>query len=140
MHRLWGGGVKVTSRTYVTIWLTVDYREDEIEHSMGKVRKLPFDFDSRDIGMTQGTTIRYGNEIIAQYRPGTGHWYRAVELAEKVLRTAVEYMVDRGDSWAVENVRLALQLQLAGEDILFWDGRDIPTSDDPPDWGAASGS
>jgi hypothetical protein len=51
---------------------------------------LTFEFESRDIGATQGTTLWYGSMKLAQYRPGTRHWSSALETAVEILKATAE--------------------------------------------------
>lgn len=83
-----------------------------------------FEFESRDIGYTQGTTIRYNGVIIANYRPGTRYWDTAVEVATKVLAGAVDYAASDG-TWSISRFEEKLAELLKTEQCTPWDGRDL---------------
>lgn len=92
-------------------------------------KQLTFEFKSHDIGMTQGTTLLYQGEILAQYKPHTGHWDRALEIAEKVLRMTLEYVAATELTWDLKGFRKSISYQLVGENCTPWDGEDLD-----PDW------
>jgi hypothetical protein len=50
--------------------------------------KVEVDFESHDVGFTQVTTLRQDGKVLAHYRPGTGHWDVALEVATKVCARA----------------------------------------------------
>jgi hypothetical protein len=81
---------------------------------------LSFEFESHDIGLTQGSTLRFGGKAIATYRPGTKHWQHALDIAVEILKATVEIAltrrmeIDAAAKVAVEEHRYASP----------WDGAD----------------
>jgi hypothetical protein len=85
---------------------------------------IAFDFESRDIGFTQGTTIRHNHDVIAQYRPGTRHWDRALDIAEQNLAKAAEQLLTADGTWDAAGLPEALAKVLADDNCSPWDGLD----------------
>lgn len=90
--------------------------------SGGPVR---FSFASRDIGCTQGTTLCYNGLVIAQYRPGTRYWDRALEIAQDVLKKTFERMELVNQLMAMDEFTTTLQDVLKTEQCSPWDGSDL---------------
>jgi hypothetical protein len=81
---------------------------------------LSFEFESHDIGCTQGSTLRFGGEIIARYRPGTKHWSSALNIAVEILKATVEAALSR-------RMEIADAATVAVEEHQYatlWDGAD----------------
>lgn len=51
------------------------------------------EFHSEDVGCTQGTTLYHLGEVLIRYKPGTGHWPRALEIATEYLTEALNELV-----------------------------------------------
>lgn len=85
------------------------------------------EFASRDIGFTQGTTLGFNGVVLAQYRPGTLHWDRALDIAQDIVKQAFERV------WATEwwassltaSLADALQAVMKEQNCLPWDGNDL---------------
>jgi hypothetical protein len=111
--------VTVTSRVRHLIEITTD---------RGRV---VFEFESHDIGCTQGTTITIADPnssgdmvVVARYRPHTRHWDRALEIAEQVLVQAVTRAVEGDGPWSTVQLARELDVVLAEESCTLWDGKD----------------
>lgn len=87
---------------------------------------LHVDFQSGDIGHTQGTTLRFagGQVLLAQYRPGTSHWSRALEAARELVQAVYEWCVT--DKLAIRTIG---DMQLIASELIRdsaynrpWDG------------------
>lgn len=87
----------------------------------GEPATATFDIDSRDIGSTQGTTIRFHNEVIATYRPGTRHHSTAVECARTLLTTATERTLTDHGRWDPDAFRAHLADAITEEKYTPWD-------------------
>ena len=84
-----------------------------------------FDFASRDIGETQGTTIGYHGTVIARYRPGTRYWDRALEIAADVLREAFDQIGVTGSLWETGSFASVLAGVLEEKQCTVWNGDDL---------------
>lgn len=89
---------------------------------------ITFEFDSRDIGFTQGTTIRCQGQTIAQYRPGTRHWTTALDTAEQLLTEAVHRALVGGE-WDCARLAVEFAAVLQGEQLNTWDGQNSDEED-----------
>jgi hypothetical protein len=96
--------------------------------SMPDATPYVFEFDSRDIGMTQGTTITRRGRIVARYRPGTRHWSTALEVAQKVLEKTFEKSGPDGPV-NMGVFTLLIEEVLRAEGCMPWNGSD-PYVDD----------
>jgi hypothetical protein len=95
----------------------------------GAMAPAIFQFQSRDVGFTQGTTISYGETVVAQYKPGTRHWSTALDLAEQVLAKAMERVVSSVGGWHLDEFTEAVTAVLAEEKCQPWGGKD-PVSEE----------
>lgn len=86
-----------------------------------------FDFASRDIGATQGTTVCYGGAILAHFRPGTRWWDRAMEVTEELIARAMERVVRPDGSWDFQEFYEAFTAALQEDRCTPWDGEDVET-------------
>jgi hypothetical protein len=82
-------------------------------------------FESRDIGCIQGTTLRYGGRVIAQYRPGTKRWDWALDQARKLLEEAMELTIADNGPFISMVFRGHLGDLLKADGCMPWDGEDI---------------
>ncbi len=99
-------------------------------------------FETRDIGCTQGTTLSVEcdsvAQVVAQYRPGTRHEHRALEIALRlVAKAAVTLRRDCGRPlWDEGEWRQHLAAAMEGAHCVPWDGDDPWVGDygrtDPP--------
>jgi len=94
------------------------------------------DFASRDIGMTQGTTLRMGSHTLAQYRPGTKYRKRALEIAVNALTEAFTTCVEVEHNWDPDTLAAVLA-EVLERDCYPWDGQNIWewAQDDDETWG-----
>ena len=84
-------------------------------------------FESQDIGATQGTTLTVLGVIVAQYRPGTRYWDRALEIAVDLVRDAADAFPTGASVRRVEAWRDVIAHVLAASEYTLWDGT-------VPDW------
>lgn len=89
-----------------------------------------FDFQSRDIGCTQGTTISHEGRVVAHYQPGTRHWDRALETAEQLLAAAFERLDSADGNWDWEPFQEAFQAAMVADHCTPWDGCKIDAGED----------
>ncbi|MEV7770511.1 hypothetical protein [Kitasatospora sp. NPDC086791] len=92
---------------------------------------LAFDFESHDIGCTQGTTLTIADPnghgiavVIARYRPHTRYWSTALEIAEQVLVKAVARALEPASPWSTVKLGRELETVISEEGLTLWDGKD----------------
>lgn len=96
-------------------------------------------FESRDIGCTQGTTLRIpagaltGMEETIHFRPGTRYWETALDVAREILIEAFTAAMAPTDmnghgSWLDEEA--FFQVFQNSKKISPWDGEDPDTDSD----------
>lgn len=92
----------------------------ELHYTEGEY--VTIDFDSHDIGCTQGTTLTLQGHAIARYRPGTRYWDRALETAEQLVAAAADQVIDRGRFELSAFVTALLAAIAADPHCTLWDG------------------
>lgn len=82
------------------------------------------DFQSEDIGATQGTTLRMDGQIIAQFRPGTRHWGSAMDSALELVQETTLRFMDTELPWTISNFRAKLAESMANRRVQAWNGEE----------------
>jgi hypothetical protein len=111
----------VTARTKVRTVIDVAPGRD-VGLSRGGISIV---FESRDIGYTQGTTLRYGGNVLARYRGGATCWDSALERARHLLEEAMELTVADNGPFISRVFRGHLGDLLKADGCMPWDGEDI---------------
>lgn len=88
---------------------------------------LTFEFESHDIGLTQGTTLWYGSMNLVQYRPATKHWRHALDTAVEILRATVDIGATEAKGILREAAALAVERHQFAQP---WNGQDYDWQDD----------
>jgi hypothetical protein len=88
---------------------------------------IVFEFWSRDIGCTQGTTIRHGETLVAHYRPGTRYWETALDCSVEMLAEAIRQASEGQPHWDLAAFPGRFAAVLAANHCSPWDGTD-------PEW------
>lgn len=91
---------------------------------------LWFEFESRDIGATQGTTIRYEGTLVGHFRPGTRYWSRALDVAVEVLVETANRVVAGSTGGGPEVFIGTFAEVLRDKHCGAWDGEDPAWEDE----------
>lgn len=110
--------------------------ESEVKHLITikhRDLQISFEFESYDIGCTQGTTLSLGDTLLVQYRPGTSHWDRALEIAQEVLVRAVKIALDEEAGLSALSLRRAAVKAVEQQQYArLWNGEEPEPL--PVDW------